>query len=196
MHCSKASAETNTIGTARAIDHASKSSRPSSSSPSSSRRGARRRRSTTQTAARCSARSTRAGRDARAPDSLAPAPAAADTPESVRRFERTLSEDRPGRADLARSTILLASSRHSLRLLDQRRLEAQIGDRLELSRRHAENLAGDVARGLTPEKLTAHLYGDNVDRATRAEMSRLRKLLGSAWRSRRIASPPTWRRTS
>ena len=139
--------ETNTIGTARAIDHASKSSRPSSSSPSSTRRGARRRRSTTQTAARCSARSTRAGRDARAPDSLALAPVAADTPVSVRGFERTLSEDRPGRADPAWSTVLLASSPPSLRLLDQRRLEAQIGDRLELSRRHAENLAGDVARG-------------------------------------------------
>ena len=147
MQWTKAIAETNTIGTARAIDHASKSSRPSSSSPSSTRRSARRRRSTTQTAARCSAGSTRAGRDARAPDSLALAPAAADTPESVRRFERTLSEDRPRRPILHRRPVLLASSRPSLRLLDQRRLEAQIGDRLELSRRHAENLAGDVARG-------------------------------------------------
>ena len=97
MHCSKASAETNTISTARAIDHGSKPWRPSSSSPSRTRRGARRRRATTQTAARRPPRSTRAGRDARTPDSLAPAPAAADTPESVRRLERTLSEDLPRR---------------------------------------------------------------------------------------------------
>jgi hypothetical protein len=76
---------------------------------------------------------------------------------------------------------LLASSRPSLRLLDQRRLEAQIGHRLELSRRHAENLARDVAGGLTPEQLTPHYNADHGDRvSTRAEMSRLRKLLGSA----------------
>lgn len=127
------------------------------------------------------------------------APAAADTPESVRRFERTLSEDRPGRADPAQSVpscslaapIPPPAGPASPRGADPRPAGAR-----------AEPAAlGEPRRrcspeGLTREQLTPHLYGDNGDRvSTRAAMSRLRKLLGSAWRSRPIASPPTRRRT-
>jgi hypothetical protein len=64
-----------------------------------------------------------------------------------------------------------------------RGLEARLGDgpALELSLRHAEILALLALHpdGLTGEELTLHLYGDRGNRvSTRAEMSRLRKLLG------------------
>jgi hypothetical protein len=70
-----------------------------------------------------------------------------------------------------------------LSLLGRGRLEARLGDgpALELSLRHAEILALLALHpdGLTGEELTLHLYGDHGNRvSTRAEMSRLRKLLG------------------
>jgi GAF domain len=70
-----------------------------------------------------------------------------------------------------------------LSLLGRGRLEARLGDgpALELSMRHAEILAllTLYPDGLTGEELTLHLYGDHGNRvSTRAEMSRLRKLLG------------------
>jgi hypothetical protein len=55
------------------------------------------------------------------------------------------------------------------------------GPALELSLRHAEILALLALHpdGLTGQELTLHLYGDHGNRvSTRAEMSRLRKLLG------------------
>jgi hypothetical protein len=70
-----------------------------------------------------------------------------------------------------------------LSLLGRGRLEARLGDgpALELSLRHAEILALLALHpdGLTGGELTLHLYGDHGNRvSTRAEMSRLRKLLG------------------
>jgi len=70
-----------------------------------------------------------------------------------------------------------------LNLLGRGRLEARLGEGppLELSLRHAEILALLALHpdGLTGEELTLHLYGDHGNRvSTRAEMSRLRKLLG------------------
>jgi GAF domain len=71
-----------------------------------------------------------------------------------------------------------------LRLLGRGHLEARLGaaPAIELSLRHAEILALLAMHrdGLSGEELTFHLYGDRGNRvSTRAEMSRLRKLLGS-----------------
>jgi hypothetical protein len=101
------------------------------------------------------------------PHSLALVMAAAEMAENVLRFERLVS---------ARPVL-------RLRLLGRGRLEAQLGDGpvLDLSMRHAEILAllALYPDGLTGEELTLHLYGDDGNRvSTRAEMSRLRKLLG------------------
>jgi GAF domain len=81
--------------------------------------------------------------------------------------------------------VTAGAPRASLRLslLGRGRLEARLGDgpALELSLRHAEILALLALHpdGLTGEELTLHLYGDHGNRvSTRAEMSRLRKLLG------------------
>jgi hypothetical protein len=103
------------------------------------------------------------------PHSLALVMAAAEMAENVLRFER----------------VVAGNARPSLRvrLLGRGRLEAQLGagPALELSLRHAEILAllALYPDGLTGEELTLHLYGDHGNRvSTRAEMSRLRKLLG------------------
>jgi GAF domain len=61
------------------------------------------------------------------------------------------------------------------------------GTALELSTRHAEILALLALHpdGLTAEQLTLHLYGEAGNRiSTRAEMSRLRKLLGACLAAR------------
>src|SRR4029078_10704726 len=58
---------------------------------------------------------------------------------------------------------------------------------IELSLRHAEILALLALHpgGLTAEQLTLHLYGETGNRiSTRAEMSRLRKLLGDCLAAR------------
>ena len=88
--------------------------------------------------------------------------------------------------DALRVRHVTASARRPelrLSLLGRGRLEARLGDgpALELSVRHAEILAllTLYPDGLTGEELTLHLYGDHGNRvSTRAEMSRLRKLLG------------------
>jgi hypothetical protein len=82
-----------------------------------------------------------------------------------------------------RVTAGVAGPALRLSLLGRGRLEARLGDGppLELSLRHAEILALLALHpdGLTGEELTLHLYGDHGNRvSTRAEMSRLRKLLG------------------
>ncbi|HEX6621179.1 MAG TPA: GAF domain-containing protein [Solirubrobacteraceae bacterium] len=81
--------------------------------------------------------------------------------------------------------VTASAARPALRLslLGRGRLEARLGEgpALELSLRHAEILAllALYPDGLTGEELTLHLYGDHGNRvSTRAEMSRLRKLLG------------------
>ena len=81
--------------------------------------------------------------------------------------------------------VITGASRPPLRLslLGHGRFEARLGDgpALELSLRHAEILAllALYPDGLTGGELTLHLYGDHGNRvSTRAEMSRLRKLLG------------------
>ena len=68
-------------------------------------------------------------------------------------------------------------------MLGRGRLEAQLGDgpALELSVRHGEILAllAMYPEGLTCEQLTLLLYGDEGNRvSTRAQISRLRSLLG------------------
>jgi GAF domain-containing protein len=80
-------------------------------------------------------------------------------------------------------TAALPRPRLRLRLLGRGRLEARLGAApgIELGLRHAEILALLAIHpdGLTGEELTLHLYGDRGNRvSTRAEMSRLRKLLG------------------
>jgi hypothetical protein len=72
-----------------------------------------------------------------------------------------------------------------LELLGRHRPIARLGAGrpVELSLRHAEVLAllALHPEGLSAEQLTLHLYGESGNRiSTRAEMSRLRKLLGSA----------------
>ena len=119
------------------------------------------------------------------PHSLALVMAAAQMAESVLSFERAVADDRRRRTELARFTVALASSRPSLdlRLLGRSRLEAQLSDgpALELSVRHGEILAllAMYPEGLTCEQLTLLLYGDAGNRvSTRAQISRLRSLLG------------------
>ena len=61
------------------------------------------------------------------------------------------------------------------------------GATIDLSTRHAEILAllALHPEGLTAEQLTLHLYGETGNRiSTRAEMSRLRKLLGDCLAAR------------
>lgn len=119
------------------------------------------------------------------PHSLALVMAAAQMAESVLRFERAVADHRRRRAELARATVVLPGRRASLdmRLLGRSRLEAQLGDGpvLELSLRHGEILAllAIYPDGLTCEQLTLLLYGDAGNRvSTRAQISRLRSLLG------------------
>jgi hypothetical protein len=83
--------------------------------------------------------------------------------------------------------------RMTLRLLG-RRASASLGDAapIELSLRHAEILALLALHpgGLTAEQLTLHLYGEQGNRiSTRAEMSRLRKLLGAGLAARPYRLP-------
>jgi hypothetical protein len=104
------------------------------------------------------------------PVSLALVAAAAGMAEEALRVRRVAA------GDVARPALRLS-------LLGRRRLEARLGDgpALDLSLRHAEILALLALHpdGLTGEELTLHLYGDHGNRvSTRAEMSRLRKLLG------------------
>lgn len=103
------------------------------------------------------------------PVSLALVTAAAGMAEEALRVRRVTA---PG----ARPALRLS-------LLGRGRLEARLDGEppLELSLRHAEILALLALHpdGLTGEELTLHLYGDHGNRvSTRAEMSRLRKLLG------------------
>jgi GAF domain len=121
------------------------------------------------------------------PHSLALVMAAAQMAESVLRFERAVADDRRRRAELARSTVVLSGRRASLdmRLLGRGRIEAQLDDGpvLELSLRQGEILAllAMYPDGLTCEQLTLLLYGDAGNRvSTRAQISRLRSLLGSS----------------
>jgi hypothetical protein len=133
------------------------------------------------------------------PHSLALVMAAAEMAENVLRFERVVADSRRREVPVAWATVV-ADSRPPLRLrlLGRGRLEARLGEAsaLELSLRHAEILALLALHpdGLTCEQLTLHLYGDHGNRvSTRAEMSRLRKLLGRSVAARpyRLAADVT-----
>lgn len=90
----------------------------------------------------------------------------------------------------ARSPALSRRPRLRLELQGRHPLTAALddgGEPLELSLRHAEILALLVLHpaGLTAEQLTLHLYGEAGNPiSTRAEMSRLRKLLAAALAAR------------
>jgi hypothetical protein len=133
------------------------------------------------------------------PHSLALVMAAAEMAENVLRFERVVADSRRREVPVAWAAVV-ADSRPPLRLrlLGRGRLEARLGEAsaLELSLRHAEILVLLALHpdGLTCEQLTLHLYGDHGNRvSTRAEMSRLRKLLGCSVAARpyRLAADVT-----
>ena len=107
------------------------------------------------------------------PHSLALVNAAAEVAEAILRFRLIAEADRA------------AGARLELRVLGRGPATARLGAAapVELSPRHAEILVLLALHpdGLTAEQLTLQLYGEAGNRiSTRAEMSRLRKLLGHA----------------
>jgi hypothetical protein len=127
------------------------------------------------------------------PYSLALVTAAAEMAEDVLRRRMLERHERPReRARRARNGARRdappPATRLTLTLLGGPRPEARLdGGPLPLSERHAEILALLVMHpeGLTSEQLALHLYGEPGNPiSARAEVSRLRRLLGGALRAR------------